>query len=76
LAKALHYLKEEGEISFKGKSVLDIGCGVGLVGLYLTALGANVSLCDLPALRDLVEKNININRQMLKGKIEFLVGSW
>ena len=45
-----------------GKTVLELGCGVGLVGLYLAALGTNVALCDTPALKDLVDKNININR--------------
>lgn len=69
MAKTLHWLKEEGEFDFKGKNIIDIGSGVGLLGLYLAALGANVTLCDVPVMRDLIEKNIKINREMLKGKV-------
>ena len=53
----------------KGKNIVEIGSGVGLVGIYLAALGSNVILCDTPALKDLVEKNININRKMVNGKL-------
>ena len=54
MAKSLHHLKDEGEFSLSGKSVLELGCGVGLVGLYLAALGTNVALVDTPVIRDLV----------------------
>ena len=42
-------------IDFKTpKTILDLGCGVGLVGLFLSVLGAKVGLCDTPAIKDLV----------------------
>ena len=44
-----------------------MGCGVGLVGLYLGCLGANVILTDLPSMKDMVERNININKDKIKG---------
>lgn len=54
MAKTLHWMKEEGEFDLKGKNIIDIGSGVGLLGLYLAALGANVTLCDVPVMRDLI----------------------
>jgi len=36
----LHYLEDEGEIKLNGKKILDLGCGAGLIGIYLACLGS------------------------------------
>ncbi len=56
--------------------MLEFGSGVGLLGIYLAALGANVVLSDLPAIKDMAERNINLNRDVLKGEAEFVVLNW
>lgn len=76
LAKTLHFLSEEGAFQLKGKTVLDLGCGVGFVGIYLACLGCQVVLADFPSLKDLVERNIGINKSLFKGKVDFTVANW
>ena len=76
MAKAFHFLQDEGTLNFQGKQMLELGSGVGLLGLYLTCLGANVVLTDLPQLKDIVERNININKDLFKGEAEFSVLNW
>jgi 2-polyprenyl-3-methyl-5-hydroxy-6-metoxy-1,4-benzoquinol methylase len=39
---------ERGQHCMQGKRVIELGCGCGLVGLCLAALGAHVLLTDLP----------------------------
>lgn len=58
------------------KSVIDIGSGTGVVGLYAAALGANVILTDLPGLLPLLEKNIHSNKNVLNGSATSAVLSW
>lgn len=51
LAKALHFQHEEGIINLNKKHVLELGSGVGMLGIYLACLGARVILSDLPMLK-------------------------
>lgn len=44
-------MNEEGAFPLKGKRVLDLGCGTGLLGIYLGCLGAHVVLADVPSVR-------------------------
>lgn len=75
-AKTLHYLAEEGSFDLKGKAVLDLGCGVGFFGVYLACLGCEVILADMPSMKDLVERNIGLNKSLFKGKADFVVANW
>lgn len=68
MAKCLHILQEESIINLKGKNILEFGSGVGLLGIYLSCIGANTVLSDLPQLKDIVVRNINLNRDILKGE--------
>ena len=53
LAKTLHFNHEEGAFPLKGLTFLELGCGAGLLGIYLSCLGANVIMADVPSVRDL-----------------------
>ena len=53
-----------------------MGCGLGFLGIYLGCLGANVFMADVPSVKDLAERNININKKLLKGKVEFITANW
>ena len=51
-----------GTSPFKGKSVLEVGAGCGLVGLALAKLGSpRVVLSDLEAALPLLKRNIEVN---------------
>jgi tRNA1(Val) A37 N6-methylase TrmN6 len=65
-------LQEEYVIDFKGKNLWEFGSGVGLLGIYLGAMGANIVLSDLPQLKNMIERNINLNKNMLKGSVSFV----
>ncbi len=40
-------------MTLTGLHVLDLGCGTGLVGIYLACLGAHTVMADVPSVRDL-----------------------
>ena len=56
--------------------MLELGCGAGLLGVYLGALGANVLMADVPSVRDLAQRNIHLNKSIIKGKVEFITANW
>jgi hypothetical protein len=60
----------------KSKAVLELGCGVGLLGIYLGTLGCKVMMVDGAGLKDLVERNLRINADVVVGKVEFAVANW
>lgn len=73
-------LKLAGDKGLQGKSVLDVGCGTGFVGLVASKLGAtSVCLSDRPG-KSLVlaQLNAEANGKTLppKGKVEVKALSW
>lgn len=63
----LNYLMDKG-ISFKGKRVLDIGCGTGVYATKIFELGADYVLGI-----DESETNVGLAQQKaIKGKVEFV----
>lgn len=51
LGKAMMFLHQEQVQPLKGTTVVELGCGAGLLSIYLAALGATVYATDLPIVR-------------------------
>ncbi len=64
----------------KNKNVLELGSGVGVVGISAAALGANVVLTDLEYTRNQIEANIQRARALwgdkVHGKMHFKKLDW
>lgn len=61
-ARALTYIIERGDFLVKGKSVIDLGAGTGLVGFACSLLGASsVTLTDLPEVLPHMSANAALN---------------
>ena len=56
-------------LPLEGLCILELGCGIGLLGVYLGCLGANVLMADVPPVRDLAERNISMNKSLLRAKV-------
>ncbi|KAM4700469.1 EEF1A lysine methyltransferase 3 [Discoglossus pictus] len=52
---------EENKLNFKGKRVLELGAGTGIVGILVSLLGGQVTLTDLPHALPQIRKNVNAN---------------
>lgn len=60
-------------------SVLELGCGTGIVGLFLAAIVplCQVTLTDLPSAAELVQKNIeNLTRPATESGARFVALEW
>ncbi|KAI0637751.1 putative methyltransferase-domain-containing protein [Trametes polyzona] len=54
------YIARKG--SLKGKTVLELGSGTGLVGLVAGKLGAQVCITDQAPLLGIMKRNVSLNR--------------
>ena len=50
----------------RGKQVLELGCGTGLVGITSACLGADVTLTDIAAIVPHTKYNIQCNQQLIQ----------
>jgi hypothetical protein len=52
-------------VAVPGSLLLEVGAGTGVVGITAAALGAQVTLTDLPELQQLLQANIAANEQLI-----------
>ncbi|KAJ1521966.1 hypothetical protein ONE63_002297 [Megalurothrips usitatus] len=62
LARYLEKRVEQDPLSLKSLKVIELGAGVGCVGILAACFGADVISTDLPAVLPLLERNINANK--------------
>ncbi|CAL1597875.1 unnamed protein product [Knipowitschia caucasica] len=60
-AVVLSMYLELGSVELKGKSVLELGAGTGLVGIVAALLGANVTITDREPALDSLSTNVKTN---------------
>ncbi|XP_075055431.1 EEF1A lysine methyltransferase 3 [Mixophyes fleayi] len=60
---ALHLCEyfEEQKLNFKGKKIIELGAGTGIVGILVSLLGGHVTLTDLPQILPQIKKNVSAN---------------
>ncbi|XP_030746216.1 protein-lysine methyltransferase METTL21D-like [Sitophilus oryzae] len=66
LSKYLEELFKKDNEYFNNTLAIELGAGVGCVGLTAACLGANVLLTDLPPIIPLLETNLLLNNQLFK----------
>ncbi|XP_049833234.1 protein N-lysine methyltransferase METTL21D-like [Schistocerca gregaria] len=64
LAKYLEVENLRNKSWLKGSSVVELGAGLGCVGLTASCLGAHVTMTDLPEIMPLMRHNIDVNRHL------------
>ncbi|XP_075708070.1 EEF1A lysine methyltransferase 3 [Rhinoderma darwinii] len=52
---------EEQKLNFKGKKVIELGAGTGIVGILVSLLGGHVTVTDLPHALPQISKNVSVN---------------
>ncbi|EMP28979.1 Methyltransferase-like protein 21B [Chelonia mydas] len=61
--KALTLCKyfEKQKLDFRGKKVIELGAGTGIVGILATLLGGDVTITDLPLALEQIQENVHKN---------------
>ncbi|CAG0889402.1 unnamed protein product [Darwinula stevensoni] len=76
LAKYLERLCSEEKDFLRGKKVLELGAGTGLVGLVAAYFGGDVTLTDLPEMFPLLGENVRRNALICEGRATSKVLIW
>lgn len=58
------------------RTVLELGCGAGLLSIFLASLKANVIATDLPIVQPLIERNIKNNLIVIQDRVKFQPYNW
>ncbi|XP_007228982.2 protein N-lysine methyltransferase METTL21A [Astyanax mexicanus] len=68
---------ELGHVDLKGKTVIELGAGTGLVGIVAALLGANVTITDRKPALDFLSSNVNENvPPELQGAVQVSELTW
>lgn len=59
---ALYLCRYLEKLDLKGKRVIELGAGTGIVGILAARLGAEVTLTDLPHALPQLQRNVSANR--------------
>lgn len=62
-------ISPDSSLPLKGKRVLELGAGTGIVGLLASHYGADAYVTDLEALVPLLQYNVEKNLSMIKGSV-------
>lgn len=49
------------DVNIKGKNIIELGSGTGLVGIVCSKIGANVTLTDMKESLPLLQENVELN---------------
>ncbi|CAM5168930.1 unnamed protein product [Eretmochelys imbricata] len=52
---------EKQKLNFRGKKVIELGAGTGIVGILATLLGGDVTITDLPLALEQIQENVQKN---------------
>ncbi|GCC35811.1 EEF1A lysine methyltransferase 3-like [Chiloscyllium punctatum] len=52
---------QDKKLDFKGKKVLELGSGTGIVGILAALLGGHVTITDVPEVLKQIQYNVNAN---------------
>ncbi|VVC44769.1 Hypothetical protein CINCED_3A010417 [Cinara cedri] len=76
LAKYLENLFVQKKETFESKTVIELGSGLGCVGLTAACFGGIVTLTDLSENVQQLKQNIDENKHFLKGKAQSITLKW
>ncbi|XP_068111819.1 protein N-lysine methyltransferase METTL21D [Hyperolius riggenbachi] len=76
LAKFLERQESAEPGLLRGRALLELGAGTGIVGIAAAALGAHVTVTDLEELQDLMNTNIDSNAHLITGSCQAKVLKW
>ncbi len=62
--------------SWRGKRVLELGAGTGMLGIALAMAGADVTMTDLAHITPLTVENIDKNSTGIKGQCRAVSYKW
>merc|ERR1712045_950458 len=61
---------------WKKRTIVELGCGTGIVGLMAASYGAHVTLSDLKIYTQAIEENIEANTDIITGEAEARQIDW
>lgn len=72
----LDYLHDLLGANLSHMSILELGCGVGVLGISLAGAGAETVVTDLPRLLPLMKHNVDTTKSLHKGRCEAVAFKW